>query len=200
MRLTAQFAVLTILIAPCAPAQTATDQPKSLAEVARDSRKEKKDPAKIILSDETEPVHNKPQIPDVFSGGIDNVDEILKAIADYRSTHNLQETEAVVRLWYEKHDALLANAIEQNRRIEQRERDRQLVSSMSDSHPRTAQEFKEKQQVEMISRREDQMHKQENSLLATRIEHAFRRTRTQMKSKYSMNIEWFKICGNANCS
>jgi hypothetical protein len=200
MRLAAQLAVFTILIAPCAPAQTATDQPKSLAEIARDSRKEKKDPAKIILSNETEQEH-KPQIPDVFSGGMDNVDEILKAIADYRCTHSLEETEAVVRIWYEKHDALLADAIEQNRRIEQRERDRQLGSAMSDSHPRTMQEFKEKQQVEMISRREDLMHKQENSLLSTRIEQAFRRTRTLMKSKYSMNIEWFKIrCGKANCS
>jgi hypothetical protein len=196
----AQIAVLMLWIVPCAPAQTSSDQPKSLGDVARDSRKEKKEPAKIVLSDETERVH-KPLIPDVFYGGIDNIDEIFKAIEEYRSTHNLQETEAVVRTWYEKHDAMLANAIEQNRRIEQRERDRQLGYSVSDSQPRSQQEYMEIQRVELISRREDLRHKQENGLLSARIQQAFGRVRTQMKSKYGMNIEWFKIrCGNGNCS
>jgi hypothetical protein len=191
----AQIAVLMLWIVPCAPAQTSSDQPKSLGDVARDSRKEKKEPAKIVLSDETERVH-KPLIPDVFYGGIDNIDEIFKAIEEYRSTHNLQETEAVVRTWYEKHDAMLANAIEQNRRIEQRERDRQLGYSVSDSQPRSQQEYMEIQRVELISRREDLRHKQENGLLSARIQQAFGRVRTQMKSKYGMNIE----CGNGNCS
>jgi len=200
MRVMAQIAVLMLWIVPCAPAQTSSDQPKSLGDVARDSRKEKKEPAKIVLSDETERVH-KPLIPDVFYGGIDNIDEIFKAIEEYRSTHNLQETEAVVRTWYEKHDAMLANAIEQNRRIEQRERDRQLGYSVSDSQPRSQQEYMEIQRVELISRREDLRHKQENGLLSARIQQAFGRVRTQMKSKYGMNIEWFKIrCGNGNCS
>jgi len=200
MRVMAQIAVLMLWIVPCAPAQTSSDQPKSLGDVARDSRKEKKEPAKIVLSDETERVH-KPSIPDVFYGGIDNIDEIFKAIEQYRSTHNLQETEAVVRTWYEKHDAMLANAIEQNRRIEQRERDRQLGYSVSDSQPRSQQEYMEIQRVELISRREDLRHKQENGLLSARIQQAFGRVRTQMKSKYGMNIEWFKIrCGNGNCS
>ena len=70
--------------------QTTPEQPKSLAEIARESRKDKKDQPKIVLSEETEQLH-KPLIPDVFDGGIDNIDEIFKAISDYRSTHNLEE-------------------------------------------------------------------------------------------------------------
>lgn len=180
--------------------QTVSDQPKSLAEVARDSRKEKREQAKIVLSDDTPQLH-KEAIPDVFYGGIDNIDEILKAIEEYRGLHNLQETEAVVHIWYDKHDALLENAIEENRRIEQRDRDRQLGYSVSDAHPRSSEEYQEMQRVELISRREDMKHKQENSLLSARIQQAFGRVRVQMKSKYGMNIEWFKIrCGNGNCS
>lgn len=181
-------------------AQTAPDQPKSLGEVARESRKEKKEPAKIVLSDETEQQH-KAVIPDVFYGGIDNTDEILKAIDEYSGAHNLQETEAVVHIWYDKHDAMLVNAIEENRRIEQRERDRQLGYTASDAQPRSSQEYMEMQRVEMISRREDLKHKQENGLLAARIQQTFGKVRTQMKAKYGMNIEWFQIrCGNGNCS
>jgi hypothetical protein len=176
--------------------QTTPEPPKSLAEIARESRKEKKEQAKIVLSEETEQLH-KPLIPDVFDGGIDNIDEIFKAISDYRSAHTLQETEAVVRIWYEKHDAILANAIAENRRIEERDRDRQLGYRVNDAPPRSQQEYQEMQHVELISRREDLRH----GLLSARIQQAFTRLRPQMKSKYGMNIEWFKIrCGNGNCS
>jgi hypothetical protein len=181
-------------------AQTTPDSSISLGDVARESRKDKKDQAKIILSDETRQLH-KPLIPDVFNGGIDNIDEIFKAIGDYRSAHNLEETEAVVRSWYERHDAILASAIEENRRIEQRDRDRQLGYSVNDAPPRSQQEYQEMQHVALISRREDLRHKQENGLLSARIQQAFSRLRPQMKSKYGMNIDWFKIrCGNGNCS
>lgn len=181
-------------------AQNPSDQPKSLGDIARESRKDKKVPATIILSDDTEQLH-KGAIPDVFSGGIDNIDDILKAIEDYRSSHNLQETETVVHNWYDRHDAMLQNAIEENRRIEQRERDRQLGYNVSDAQPRSQQEYQEMQRIALISRREDLRHKQENGLLSARIQQAFGKVRAQMKSKYGMNIEWFKIrCGNGNCS
>jgi len=185
-----------------AMAQTTADPPKSLAEIAEQSRKEKekKDPAKIVLSDETQQLR-KSVIPDVFSGGIDNYDEILKAIEEYRGTHNPQETESVVRAWYEKHDAMLANAIEENRRIEQSERDRQMGYPVTDAKPRSPEEYQEMKRVAIISRRDDLKHKQENGLLMARIQQAFTRIRPVLKSKYGMNIEWMKIrCGNGNCS
>jgi hypothetical protein len=200
MKLIASITILLMANAMAAHAQLTTNEPKSLADVARDSKKEKKDQAKIVLSDDTEQLH-KPLIPDVFYGGIDNMDEILKAIDAYRSTHNLQETENVVHIWYDKHDAMLVNAIDENRRIEQRERDRQLGYRALDAQPRNQEEYLEMQRVELISRRDDLKHKQENGLLSARIQQAFGRIRSQMRSKYGMNIEWFKIrCGNGNCS
>lgn len=181
-------------------AQSTPDQPKSLAEIAAESRKEKKEQAKIYLSDDNQQQRKSP-IPDVFSGGIDNYDEILKAIEEYRGTHNLQETESAVHLWYDRHDAMLANAIEENRRIEQREHDRQMGYPMTDAQPRSEAEYREMQKVAMISRREDLKHKQENGLMMARIQQAFTRIRPFMKSKYGMNVEWMKIrCGNGNCS
>ncbi len=200
MKFIAPITILLLANAMVAHAQVTTDQPKSLAEVARDSKKDKKDQAKIVLSDDTEQLH-KPLIPDVFYGGIDNTDEILKAIDAYRSTHNLQETENVVHAWYDKHDAMLVNAIDENRRIEQRERDRQLGYRALDAQPRNQEEYLEMQRVELISRREDLKHKQENSLLSARVQQVFGRIRSQVHSKYGMNVEWLKIrCGNGNCS
>jgi len=196
-----QVAVLIASITVAVFPQTVSDQPKSLAEIARERHKETKEAqAKIVLSDENRQLQ-KPQIPDVFSAGIDNFDEILKAIDDYRSTHSLQETENLLHIWYDKHDAMLANAIEENRRIEQRERDRQMGYSAADVHPRTQEEYQEMQRVELISRHEDLKRKQENGLLSARIQQAFTRIRPLMKSKYGMNVDWMKIrCGNGNCS
>ncbi|HEY6972317.1 MAG TPA: hypothetical protein VJA94_24100 [Candidatus Angelobacter sp.] len=193
--------VLIVLLssAPALLAQSASEQPKSLAEIASESKKQKSQGKIVITDDNHQP--DKPLIPDVFSGGIDNIDEILKAIDNYRSTHNLQETQDVLHTWYDKHDALLANAIEQNRRIEQRERDRQLGYSASDAQPRNGQEYVEMQRIELASRRDDLKRKQENGLLSARIQQAFNRVRVQMKQKYGMNVDWLKIrCGNGNCS
>jgi hypothetical protein len=180
--------------------QVSSDSPKSLGDVARDSKKEKREQAKMILSDDTQPSRGQP-VPDVFYGGLDNTDEILKAIDQYKGAHNLQETEAVVHAWYDKHDAMLANAIEENRRIEQRERDRQVGYTSGDIKPRTQEDYVELQRVELISRREDSIHKRDNGLLSARIQQAFARVRSQVKSKYGMNADWMKIrCGNGNCS
>lgn len=176
------------------------ERPKSLGDLARESKTDKKDQARLIKSDDL-PDNDKPMIPDVFSGGMDNSDEILKALDDYRNSHNAQETEAILRIWYEKHDALMSNAIEENKRIEQRERDRQLGYVVTDAQPRSQQEYLEAQRAAVISRREDLKRKQDNGLLTARIQQTFQKVRTQVRSKYGMKVDWFKIrCGNGNCS
>lgn len=175
-------------------------QPKSLADVARASKKDKKEPvAKIVLTEDS-PGAAKGIIPDVFSDGMDNSDDILKAILDYSANHNAKETEGVVRIWFEKHDAMLANAIEQSKRIEQRERDRQNGYLSRDVQYRSQQEYAEAQRVEIISRRDDLMQKQENGLLSARIQQTFGKVRSALAGRH-MKYDWFKIrCGNGNCS
>lgn len=186
--------------AVCVAFSQSGEQPKSLADIARESKVEKKDQAKVVLSEDSGKIQ-RPLIPDVFYGGMDNTDEILRALDEYKSNHNAQETEAVLRIWFDKHDALLASAIEENQRIEQRERDRQMGYGAADVEPRSQQEYMELQRIVVISRREDAKHKQENGLLAARIQQTFGKVRTQVRSKYAMKVEWFKIrCGNGNCS
>ncbi len=191
--------VFTVLIATLGTGQS-QDPPKSLAEIAREAKKDTgKEHAKIVLTEDS-PQKERPLIPDVFSGGLDNSDEILKSIDSYRATHNPKETEQVVRIWFEKHDAMLATAIEQNKQIDQHERDRQMGYLTSDAQPRTQQEYAEAQRIEVISRREDSKRKQENGLLSARIQQTFVRVRSSLAGK-GMKYEWFKIrCGNGNCS
>jgi hypothetical protein len=191
--------VLIALLSAASLAQN-SEQPKSVAEIARQSKKDgKREQAKLVFTEDS-PQLQKPLIPDVFSGGLDNVDEILKAINDYRTTHNARETEVVLHLWFDKHDAMLANAIEENNRIEQQERDRQMGYTASDAQPQSPQEYYEMQRIEIIARRESLKRKQENGLLMARIQQTFTRVRSTLKGK-GLKYDWFKIrCGNGNCS
>ena len=198
MKTSGRLVVLSLLVSAGLLAQN-PEPPKTLAEVAREAKKEKKEQAKIVLNEDAPPTP-KQIIPEVFSDGMDNSDDILKAIFDYSANHNAKETEGVVRIWFEKHDAMLANAIEQNKRIEQRERDRQNGYLSRDVQFRNQQEYMESQRVEIISRRDDLKQKQENGLLSARIQQTFMRVRSSLAGK-RMKYEWFKIrCGNGNCS
>jgi hypothetical protein len=191
--------VLITFVSAASLAQNSA-QPKSVADIARQSKKDgKREQARLVFTEDS-PQMQKPLIPDVFSGGLDNVDEILKAINDYRTTHNARETEVVLHLWFDKHDAMLANAIEENGRIEQQERDRQMGYTASDAQPRSQQEYYEMQRIEIIARRESLRRKQENGLLMARIQQTFTRVRSTLQGK-GLKYDWFKIrCGNGNCS
>jgi hypothetical protein len=191
--------VLIALLSAASLAQN-SEQPKSVADIARQSKKDgKREQTKLVFTEDS-PQMQKPLIPDIFSGGLDNVDEILKAINDYRTTHNARETEVVLHLWFDKHDAMLANAIEENGRIEQQERDRQMGYTTTDAQPRSQQEYYEMQRIEIIARRESLKRKQENGLLMARIQQTFTRVRSTLQGK-GLKYEWFKIrCGNGNCS
>lgn len=191
-------AALIVAMVGLGLAQTET-QPKSLAEIAREAKQQKKEQAKIVLNEDS-PGTAKPLIPDVFPGGLDNTDEILKAIEDYRAGHNAKETEEVIHIWFDKHDSMLANAIEENKRIEERDRDRQMGYLPSDVQYRSPEEYQEARRIEIISRREDYKRKQENGLLSARIQQTFTKVRSALMGK-GMKYEWFKIrCGNGNCS
>ena len=194
----ARLVIFCLLFSAGLLAQSA-EQPKSLAEVARESKKVRKDQAKIVLNDDAPPFP-KQLIPEIFWDGMDNSDDILKAIFDYRAGHNAQETEGLVRIWFDKHDAMLVNAIEQSKRIEQRERDRQNGYLSRDVQFRNQQEYMEAQRLEIISRRDDLKQKQENGFLLARIQQTFSKVRNTLATR-GMKYDWFKIrCGNGNCS
>jgi hypothetical protein len=73
------------------------------------------------LDDDSDDVRRSP-IPDISSADFaDNSDEIVRAIIDYRTTHSAKETEGIVREWYEKYDAQLERALDDNRRINARQ-------------------------------------------------------------------------------
>ncbi len=199
-------AIFALLLPLCAySAQTVAiappQQQKSLADIAREN-KNKKPQATITITEESKEVA-APVLPDISSDGLDNSDEILKAIDDYRARHTPQETETAIHGWYDKHDVMLQKAIEENKRIEERQKDRESgLYSYDDSYtnPGDLEQYRQLRRAELLSERDDLRRKKQNSFLSARIQQNFMKVRGGI-ARYGMKFEWFKIrCGNGNCS
>ena len=142
----------------------------------------------------------KPLIPDVTAIGRDNIDEIVKSIDDYRSSHNLQETEAAVHEWYSRQVSLLTNAIQENQRLEGRDHQEARIGSTSDVRPNNHDEYVNLRHIERDSRKAEQRQIKLNQRLVIRIQQDFTQIRPQMQDKYGMKIDWFTICEDAGCT
>lgn len=171
---------------------------QSLAEMAAHANTNKSTSARVVLDDDSME-STKPIIPDVFSGGLDNSEDIMRAITDYRKVHTRNETEEVIHAWYTKHDDLLAKAIDENRKIDERQADRQYLDG-SRYDARNQREYQAEYEADLHSQRDDYQRKKDNGLLSARIQQTFMVVRSKIRAQ-GMNFDWFKIrCGNGNCS
>jgi hypothetical protein len=84
----------------------------SIAAAARSSKNQKAH-AKKVFSDEDMEAWSGP-LPRLKMEGTENSDELMAAITLYRANHTAEQTERVVRIWYERYDEILAAAIQNN--------------------------------------------------------------------------------------
>jgi hypothetical protein len=199
MKPIAQIIVLVLGSFAAVFAQTAASQPESLGDAARALKSENKSKPAAAFSNDSE-LLRKPLIPDVTAIGLDNVDEIMKSIDDYRSSHNLEETEAAVHDWYSRQVSLLTNAIQENQRIERRDHQEARGSNTSDVRPNNHDEYVNLRHIERDSRKAEQRQIKLNQRLVIRIQQDFTQIRPQMQDKYGMKIDWFTICEDAGCT
>jgi len=179
---------LLVLFHGAALSQSGTSE-KSVGQIAREANEAKKAKevhAKVVVTDELMK-EKSGTLPSIPSDGADNSDAILSAIQQYRSKHTAQETESLVHDWFDQNDKEMADAIDENRRIEY---------GPSDPTYRTEGEYR----MAMQNQRYDYQKKKENGLLMARIQNMFTRIRNGLQ-KQGYKYAWFKIrCGNGNCT
>lgn len=178
---------LAILGSTAVPAQDAPQQEKSLGEVAREAKKAPTTKAKVVVTEDSDTLkgHASP-IPAIFKDGLDNSDDILTAIVEYKAKHTDDETAAIVKAWYDENDTRLKDAIEENARIE---------SAVQPPYS-TPEQYK----AIVAERLHDLQLRRENGLLMARIQNTFIKVRNGLVG-HGMKYPWFKIrCGNGNCS
>ena len=199
MKLIMHVGVVIIVGVFPALAQTAAVEPESLGDAARQLKTENKNQPKTTFSNDSE-LLRKPLIPDVTAMGRDNAEEILKSIDNYRNSHNLQETETAVHDWYTRQVSLLTNAIQENRRIERCENEESREGNTSDVQPKNHDQYVNLRHIERDSRKAERRQIKLNQVLVNRIQQDFIQIRPQMQSRYRMDVEWFTICEDENCS
>jgi len=197
------LAILTLLLcclpthaqqAASAPASPPPqDSPKSLADVVKESKKNKTAHAtKLITEDDL----NKGPLPRLSLDDVDNSDEIIDAIGDFQSKHTKEETEQAIHSWYSEYDAMLESAIRENTRTSERRADSTYNGYWICQNSPTYENCVTRRQEEMRGAHDDQATLKVNGAATARIQQSFMKIRNSFV-RYNLSYSWFKI-RNAN--
>ena len=183
---------------PC-PVRDSSNQSQSLADIARETQKNKTAHAKKAFTDDDMEVKKGP-LPRLNLEDTDNSDEIIAAIAAFKAKHNEHETEQAVRTWYDEYDEMLAVAVRENNQIRDQRESTSYHSYELCQQGVSYKQCQERRQTEIRGNRHDQFVMRDNGMLAGRIQQSFMKIRSGI-SRYSLQYEWFKIRnGNGNGS
>ncbi len=182
-----------ILVIACSALMAQEGEP-SLADAAR-KKSDGKPKAKVVITEDNLPAHGP--LPSMNLEGVDNSDDVLKAIDDYRKSHTAIETEQVVRDWYDEYDTLFVKAFTENEEIKSRAQDQSYTPHQ---YPDDARKYQEQRMAEVHSAIQDQRLVLKNNLLIARIQQTFQKVRSGLQLR-SVKYEWMKIrFGNGNGS
>lgn len=179
---------------------SAQDDSTSVADAAR---KAHSTPAKskTTITDENL-TSNRGPLPDMNIDGVDNSDDIIKAIAKYRQDHKPDEVEQVIRGWYDHYDMMFQKASDENNAIRSRKQDQAahpptLVYREDEESYKRIDEIRRDQ---VLSDLQDQRKLQKNGLLTARIQQTLQKVRTSIAAM-GLRYDWMKIrFGNGNGS
>jgi hypothetical protein len=177
-----------------APAQPPTENAPStaspLAAAAR-STKEKAAHVKKVLTDEDMEATAGP-LPRLKMDGAENADDVMTAIATYKSSHTPEQTESAVHIWYDRYDQMLAAAIQQNLDVKVL-RDANYSNGYElCQQSQDYQQCQNRQMAELRGARNDQLEMAKNTNLEVRIQHAFMKVRNGLMQN-GLRYDWFKV-------
>jgi hypothetical protein len=178
-------------------------QQQSLGDLARQNRSSKTAAhAKVVVDEDSSPIRNKSPFPNLAMTGLDNTDEIIRAMETYRASHPLDETESAIHSWFDEYDATLEKAITEQNAIKDRRLSRNAGAQYSSLDRRTNdyRQYEERQIAEARADNDDRRRYESDGLACARIQQAFTKIRNYLTGK-NLKYEWFKIrFGNGNGS
>ena len=181
--------------------QSADSSTSSLGDIARKSKQATGPKAKAVLTDENLKSQSGP-VPGIALEGVDNSEEIIRAIRGYRKTHSNAETEEAVRQWYDEFDSLMASVLDDNTRLIQRKEDRRLTEATGAYYGPDGDYYRavQRRNSAIAEDREDFRRGRKNGFTIARIQQTFMKVRADLQA-CNLKYEWFKIRnGNGNGS
>jgi hypothetical protein len=181
---------------PAAPPadQTSSDTSNSLAGAARKAKAQNTTHAKKVFTDEDMELQAGP-LPRLKMDGAENADDVTAAIAKYKLTHTPQETEDVVRAWYDRYDSELAAAIQSNLdttslRAANMNNGNELCQQNQDYED--YQHCLSRQRAEQRGAQHDRTEISSNTNVVIRIQHSFMKIRVGL-TQNGLRYDWFKV-------
>lgn len=173
-----------------APPQTSSSD-KSIATAVRDSKAPKNSHAKKVFTDDDMDAGTSP-LPRLKMDGIDNTDQIIAEVGNYRKSHTPEQTEQVLHDWYDEYDSQLAAAIENNQSrqtlMQENQRNGYELCQQGGDYEQCAK----RQMSEAVGARNDQTTIARNNALIHRLQTAFMKIRNSLYP-YNLHYGWFKI-------
>jgi hypothetical protein len=181
---------------PAAPPadQSSSDTGSSLGAAARKSKAQNTTHAKKVFTDEDMELQAGP-LPRLKMDGAENADDVTAAIAKYKVTHTPQETEDVVRAWYDRYDSELAAAIQANLdttslRAANMNNGNELCQQNQDYED--YQHCLSRQRAEQRGAQHDRTEISNNTNVVVRIQHSFMKIRIGL-TQNGLRYDWFKV-------
>ena len=175
----------------CQPLPTTGSSDSSIAAAARAGKSQKTTRAKKVFTDDDIDAMAGP-IPRLRMTGPENSDEVIAAIVKFKGTHSPEQTENVVRDWYEGYDEILAATIQGNREMSSL---RNANTSNGNDLCQESDDYQEcqyRRMADMRGLRSDQAEMISNSALMTRIQNSFSKVRMGLEQN-NLHYSWFKI-------
>ena len=173
------------------PDDSAETNSSPLAAAARNAKVQKAAKAKKVFTDEDMEATAGP-LPRLKMDGAENADDVVAAIAKYKTTHTPQQTEDAVHIWYDRYDEMLQAAIRENLDV-------QTVRAANVSNgyelcvqSQDYQQCQNRQMAEQRGARNDQLELAKNNNLTVRIQHSFMKVRNGLQMQ-NLRYDWFKI-------
>lgn len=171
------------------PQMSGSDKP--VAAAVRDSKAQKNPHAKKVFTDDDMDAATSP-LPRLKMDGIDNTDQIIAEIGNYRRTHTPEETEQVLHDWYDEYDSQLRAAIENNQSrwtlMQENQRNGYELCQQGGDYEKCAR----RQMAEAVGARNDQTTMARNNALIHRLQQAFMKIRNS-QFPFNQHYAWFKI-------
>lgn len=163
----------------------------SIAAAARSAKAQKANRATKVFTDDDMEVIAGP-LPHLKLDATDNTKEVVDAIVRYRASHKLDETERVVRAWFDRYDQMLAAAIQENQNVMSIRNVNVANAYDMCQESENPQQCKAPQMADIRGARADSNVMLSNSNLITKITQGLLEVRTGLTIN-NMRYDWFKV-------
>lgn len=165
----------------------------SIADAARRSKAQSKHAKKVVTDDDLDTAAGP--LPRLKLYGLENSQEVVAALMNYRNSHTPAQTEAVLRAWYEHYEQINEAVIKQNdnvRAVQSANLSNEIDLCQGGQEPDQYEACQKRRIAEQRGARSEQVTVSDNFALQQRIQHALLSLKTVLQNA-GVRYDWFKI-------